>query len=152
MATYRRGEVWLVDLGYAAKVRPGLILSVAPGPQDRVLITLVPHTTSVRGRQFEVAVPKKFLSVGAFDAQGLVTVPPCALDAQARRVAAGRVDVRRRRRQAVVATLVAAAQTLASRICPEAEEPMLLGDAVGPMFFRNFVARIVLAAARLQGI
>jgi mRNA interferase MazF len=79
MATYRRGEVWLVDLGYAAKVRQGLILSVAPGPQDRVLITLVPHTTSVRGRQFEVAVPKKFLSVGAFDAQGLVAVPPARL-------------------------------------------------------------------------
>jgi mRNA interferase MazF len=29
----------------------------------------------VRGTQFEVVVPKRFLKPGAFDAQGLVTVP-----------------------------------------------------------------------------
>jgi mRNA interferase MazF len=32
-----RGEVWLTDLGIAAKVRPCLVLSVPPAPQDRVL-------------------------------------------------------------------------------------------------------------------
>ena len=69
-----RGEVWLADLGLAAKVRPCLVLSVPPDPQDRVLVTLVPHTTSVQGTRFEVAVPKPFLQAGAFDAQGLVTV------------------------------------------------------------------------------
>ena len=69
-----RGEVWLADLGIAAKVRPGLVLSVPPDPQDRVLVTLVPHTTSVQGTRFEVAVPKPFLQAGVFDAQGLVTV------------------------------------------------------------------------------
>ncbi len=74
MARPDRGEVWLVDLGIAAKIRPCLILSVAPDPQDRVLITLVPHTTSLHGTRFEVSVPKSFLKVGAFDAQGLVTV------------------------------------------------------------------------------
>jgi mRNA interferase MazF len=72
--TADRGEVWLADLGIAAKVRPCLVLSVPPDPQDRVLVTLVPHTTSVLGTRFEVAVPKPFLSPGAFDAQGLVTV------------------------------------------------------------------------------
>ena len=71
-----RGEVWLVDLGMAAKVRPCLVLSVPPGPADRVLITLVPHTTSIHATRFEVAVPKPFLKPGVFDAQGLVTVPP----------------------------------------------------------------------------
>ena len=40
-----RGEVWLADLGIAAKVRPGVVLSVPPESQDRVLVTLVPHTT-----------------------------------------------------------------------------------------------------------
>ena len=70
----RRGEVWLVDLGIAAKIRPCLVLSVPPDPQDRVLATLVPHTTSIHGTRFEVVVPKSFLSTGAFDAQGLVTV------------------------------------------------------------------------------
>jgi mRNA interferase MazF len=69
-----RGEVWLADLGIAAKVRPCLVLSVPPDPQDRVLFTLVPHTTSVQGTRFEVAVPKPFLKAGVFDAQGLVTV------------------------------------------------------------------------------
>jgi mRNA interferase MazF len=70
-----RGEVWLVDLGLAAKIRPCLVLSVATGDSDRALVTLVPHTTSVRGSQFEVVVPARFLKPGAFDAQGLVTVP-----------------------------------------------------------------------------
>jgi mRNA interferase MazF len=70
-----RGEVWLVDLGMAAKIRPCLVLSVQPGPADRVLFTLVPHTTSQNGTAFEVVVPTRFLKPGAFDAQGLVTVP-----------------------------------------------------------------------------
>jgi mRNA interferase MazF len=71
-----RGEVWLTDLGIAAKIRPCLVLSIRPASQDRALIALVPHTTSVRGTRFEVAVPKRFLKTGAFDAQGLVTIAP----------------------------------------------------------------------------
>jgi mRNA interferase MazF len=70
-----RGEVWLVDLGLAAKVRPCLVFSVPIGAADRSIVTLVPHTTSVRGSRFEVTVPVRFLKAGAFDAQGLVTVP-----------------------------------------------------------------------------
>ena len=70
-----RGEVWLVDLGMTAKVRPCLVLSVPTADDDRSIVTLVPHTTSVRGSRFEVAVPVRFLKPGAFDAQGLVTVP-----------------------------------------------------------------------------
>jgi mRNA interferase MazF len=66
--------VWLADLGIAAKVRPCLVLSVPTEPQDRVLVTVMPHTTSVQGTRFEVAMPKKFLKAGAFDAQGIVTV------------------------------------------------------------------------------
>jgi mRNA interferase MazF len=71
--------VWLVDLGLAAKVRPALVLSVPAGDEDRALATLVPHTTSVRGSRFEVAVPAPFLREGAFDAQGLVTIPHAKL-------------------------------------------------------------------------
>jgi mRNA interferase MazF len=40
-----------------------------------VLFALVPHTTSVAGTAFEVSVPAPFLKSGAFDPQGLVTVP-----------------------------------------------------------------------------
>ena len=70
-----RGEVWLVDLGMAAKVRPALVLSVPPADSDRALVTLVPHTTTLRASAFEVSVPVSFLRPGAFDAQGLVTIP-----------------------------------------------------------------------------
>jgi mRNA interferase MazF len=70
-----RGEVWLVDLGIAAKVRPALVLSVPLEDDDRSLVTLVPHTTSVRGSRFEVPLPVRFLQTGAFDPQGIVTVP-----------------------------------------------------------------------------
>ncbi len=80
MARPDRGDVWLVDLGLAAKVRPCLVLSVpADQPNDRALVALVPHTTSVRGSRFEVAVPIRFLRPGAFDAQNLVTVPHVTL-------------------------------------------------------------------------
>lgn len=69
-----RGDVWLTDLGFAAKTRPCLVIRVPPDAQDRALIALVPHTTSVRGTRFEVSIPKRFLQKGAFDPQGLVTV------------------------------------------------------------------------------
>jgi mRNA interferase MazF len=74
-----RGEVWLVDLGMAAKTRPCLVLSVPVEDEDRALTTLVPHTTSVRGSHFEVAIEVRFLRTGAFDAQNLVTIPATKL-------------------------------------------------------------------------
>jgi mRNA interferase MazF len=74
-----RGEVWPVDLGMVSKVRPCLVLSERIGPHDRVLATLIGHTISLRGSQFEVGIPLRFLQSGAFDAQGLVTVPQAEL-------------------------------------------------------------------------
>ncbi|HSF17685.1 MAG TPA: type II toxin-antitoxin system PemK/MazF family toxin [Vicinamibacteria bacterium] len=71
----RRGEVWLVDLGLAAKIRPALVLSVPPGDNDRALVTVVPHTTSLRGTKLEAVSGVSFLKAGAFDAQGIVTIP-----------------------------------------------------------------------------
>jgi mRNA interferase MazF len=53
MAKPSRGEVWLVDMGIAAKVRPALVLSIPIDDEERVLTTVVPHTTSVRGTRFE---------------------------------------------------------------------------------------------------
>jgi mRNA interferase MazF len=69
----------LVDLGMAAKVRPALVVSILASDTDRALVTLVPHTTSVRGSRFEAAVRVGFLKDGAFDAQSLVTVPHARL-------------------------------------------------------------------------
>ncbi len=74
-----RGEVWLVDLGMVAKVRPCLVLSVPAEDKDRALVTLVPHTTSVRGSGYEVAVAARFLRQGAFDAQNFITIPQAKL-------------------------------------------------------------------------
>lgn len=79
MTAPARGDVWLVDLGLAAKIRPCLVLSVPPAATDRALITLVPHTTALRGSSYEVSIPVRFLKPGAFDVQGLVTVPPVYL-------------------------------------------------------------------------
>ena len=79
MPSADRGSVWVVDLGMAAKVRPCLILSVPTEPQDRVLVTVVPHTTSVHATRFEVDIPTAFLKPGAFDAQQVVTVAQARL-------------------------------------------------------------------------
>ena len=79
MKAPQRGEVWLVDLGLAAKVRPALVLSIPAGDSDRALATLVPHTTSLRASRFEVAIRVRFLREGGFDAQSLVTVPHAKL-------------------------------------------------------------------------
>jgi len=73
------GEVWLMDLGYVAKTRPCLVLSIPAEDEDRALATLVAHTTSVRGSRFEVKIKVRFLREGAFDAQNLVTIPHAKL-------------------------------------------------------------------------
>src|SRR5689334_25182026 len=75
MSNPNRGEVWLVDLGMTAKIRPCLILSIPVLDQDRALATALAHTTSVRGSRFEVEVKANFLRPGAFDAQNMVTIP-----------------------------------------------------------------------------
>ena len=77
--TPRRGEVWLVDLGMAAKVRPALVISIPAEDIDRALVTLVPHTTSLRQSRFEAIVAVPFLRAGAFDAQNLITIPHAKL-------------------------------------------------------------------------
>jgi len=77
--TAQRGEVWLVDLGLAAKVRPALIASISYLDHERALYAIVPHTTALRNTRFEVSVEVPGLQTGAFDAQGLRPVPPVVL-------------------------------------------------------------------------
>ncbi len=79
MAHPTRGEVWLVDLGLAAKVRPCLVLSIPCEEEDRSLVTAVAHTTSPRSSRFEVSVRASFLRSGVFDAQNIVTIPRAKL-------------------------------------------------------------------------
>ena len=49
-----RGEVWMFDCRMAEKVRPVLILSIPFADTDRALVTVVFHSTALRGSQFEV--------------------------------------------------------------------------------------------------
>ena len=73
--TPKRGEVWLFDLGMAAKVRPALVVSVDYGDVDRSLVTILPHTTSLRGSRHEISVNVPFLKPGAFLVQNVATYP-----------------------------------------------------------------------------
>lgn len=79
MPSIDRGDVWLVDLGYVAKVRPCLVLSIPAEDSDRALVSLVPHTTSPRGSRFEVKTSERFLKPGVFDVQNLVTISEAKL-------------------------------------------------------------------------
>ena len=70
-----RGEVWLVDFGMVEKVRPALILSGPCQTNDRAVITVIPHTTTLLGSQFEINIPLPFLRPGAFLVQSPATLP-----------------------------------------------------------------------------
>jgi len=78
-ARARRGDLWLVDLGMAQKTRPVLILSVEFLDHERAVVTYVPRTTSKRGTRFEVPHQAKGFDAGAFDAQGIGSIPTVKL-------------------------------------------------------------------------
>jgi mRNA interferase MazF len=89
----QRGEVWLVDLGLAAKVRPAVVLSVPAEDTDRALVTIIPHTTSARGSRFEAAASVSFLRTGVLDAQNIVTIPHAKLIRRLGRLSAAQLAV-----------------------------------------------------------
>ncbi len=74
MAQPKRGDVWIVDLGLAAKVRPCLLLTDFPTDDELALVTVVPHTTAIRGNKWEHVCEKNFLQRGAFQLQQVQSV------------------------------------------------------------------------------
>lgn len=58
MTNFSRGDVVLVDLGMAAKVRPCVVVSVAKCDSQRNMSVVVPMTTEIRGGECEVSFPK----------------------------------------------------------------------------------------------
>jgi mRNA interferase MazF len=69
------GEVWIVDLGIAAKVRPVLVLTPPPSDRELALVTFVQHTTATRGdNPWEIRIPKPWLRDGAFHLQQVNSV------------------------------------------------------------------------------
>ena len=80
MPAAQPGEVWRVDLGLAAKVRPAIILSDYPADDELALIVIVPHTTAVRGNRWEFPVRLPFLEAGVFHLQQIQPVSLARLD------------------------------------------------------------------------
>lgn len=80
MPVPRRGEVWWVDLGLAAKTRPCLLLTDYPQGDELMLVTVVPHTTALRNTRWEFPLPKPFLKLGAFHLQQVLSIPVVRLE------------------------------------------------------------------------
>ena len=74
-----RGEIWLIDLGLVQKTRPGLVLSVAFLDHERAVVTYVPRTTHLRQTRFEVPHQGRGFEPGAFDPQGIGSIPEVKL-------------------------------------------------------------------------
>ena len=60
------GEIWRVDLGLAAKVRPALVLSDYPRDDELALLVIIPHTTALRGSRWEFPTTKDFCNLEHF--------------------------------------------------------------------------------------
>jgi len=73
------GEIWQVDLGLAGNVRPCLLLTGYPNDDELALVTIIPHTTALRGNRWEVSIAKPFLKSGAFHLQQIQSVPTVRL-------------------------------------------------------------------------
>ena len=71
------GEVWLADLGLAAKTRPVVIVSRSDPDPPRALILYVPLTTQNRQSPYEVVLPRlPFLDRDSVaNVQGLGALP-----------------------------------------------------------------------------
>jgi mRNA interferase MazF len=80
MPAINRGEVWQVDFGMAAKVRPALLLTGNPADDELDLVTVLLHTTSLRGNRWELSIPKPFLKPGAFHLQQIQSVSTVKLE------------------------------------------------------------------------
>lgn len=92
------GEVWLADLGLAAKTRPVVVVSRFDPDAPRALLLCVPLTTQNRGSRYEVALPKlPFLDRdSAANVQGLASLPIARLERKLGRLSSGLMgDIRR---------------------------------------------------------
>lgn len=76
------GEVWLADLGLAAKTRPVVVVSREDPNVPRALVLYVPLTTQNRNSRYEVVLPRlPFLNqVSVANVQGLSSIPTVRLE------------------------------------------------------------------------
>ncbi|MEY2520382.1 MAG: mRNA interferase MazF [Verrucomicrobiota bacterium] len=76
------GEVWLADLGLAAKTRPVVIISRHDPEAPRALAIYVPLTTQKRGSKYEVELSQlTFLrEPSVANVQGVASLPVTRLE------------------------------------------------------------------------
>jgi mRNA interferase MazF len=84
------GEVWLADLGLAAKTRPIVIVSRHDPDPPRALVSYVPVTTQYRSSAYEVTLPRlAFLDrESVVNVQGVGSIPVVRLERRLGRVPA----------------------------------------------------------------
>ena len=76
------GEVWLADLGLAAKSRPVVVVSRSDSDPPRALVIYGPLTTQNRQSKYEVLLTKlSFLhEVSVANVQGIASIPTVRLE------------------------------------------------------------------------
>ena len=84
------GEVWLADLGMAAKTRPVVVVSRHDEQAPRALVVYVPLTTQNRGSRYEVVIPRlSFLrEESVANVQGIGSLPEVRLEKRLGRIPA----------------------------------------------------------------
>jgi mRNA interferase MazF len=77
----RPGEVWIADLGFAARFRPVVIVSREDPDPPFALIIYVSITTQDRDSPYEVKLPRtRFLQEGSVaNVQGIASLPTVRL-------------------------------------------------------------------------
>ena len=75
------GEVWLADLGLAAKTRPVVVLSRDDPQAPRQLVTYVPLTTQNRASRYEIELgrPRFLTEISVANVQGIGSIPAIRL-------------------------------------------------------------------------
>jgi len=61
-------------MGIAGKIRPCLLLTDYPADDELAMVTVVPHTTALRGNRWELSLPNHFLRTGAFHFQQIQSI------------------------------------------------------------------------------
>jgi mRNA interferase MazF len=90
----RPGEIWLADLGLAAKTRPVVIVSRQDPDPPRSLVLYVPLTTQRRDSPYEVPLPRiPFLDrESVANVQGLGSLPIVRLERKIGALSAGTME------------------------------------------------------------
>ena len=102
MPVVNPGEIWVIDFGMTAKVRPALLLTGSPTDDELDIVTVLLHTTALRGNRWELSIPKPFLKPGAFHLQQIQTISTVKLE---RRLGALTTDEMKRVREALARRL-----------------------------------------------